>query len=116
MNGMDHEHPLESCAAVRHLDGMALRFRIALDGATDMTTIHMAPGATVISARTHGGLDRMTTGVSLLASLVASAIRALDTWREARIEAHNDAMSVELAAHDPRVLAELRAARDRVLG
>lgn len=81
-----------------------------------MTTIHVAPGATVISARTHGGLDRMTTGASLLASLVAGAIRMLETWREARIEAHNDAMMVELAAHDPRVLAELRAARDRVIG
>jgi hypothetical protein len=81
-----------------------------------MTTIHMAPGATVISARTHGGLDRMTTGVSLLANLVAGAIRTLDTWREARIEAHNDAMMVEIAAHDPRVLAELRAARERALG
>jgi hypothetical protein len=82
----------------------------------DMTTIHMAPGATVITGRTHGGLERMTTGVGILAATIAGAIRALDTWREARIEAHNDAMLVEIAAHDPRVLAELRAARDRALG
>lgn len=78
-----------------------------------MTTIHMAPGATVISARTHGGLERMTAGVTIAAALIGGAIRALDAWREARIEAHNDAMLVELAAHDPRVVAELRAARDR---
>lgn len=81
-----------------------------------MTTIYMAPGATVISARTHGGLERMTTGVSLLARTIMAAIRALDAWRDARIEAHNDAAMIELAAHDPRVLAELRAARDRALG
>jgi hypothetical protein len=81
-----------------------------------MTTIHMAPGATVITGRTHGGLERMSTGVSILATMIGGAIRALDTWREARIEAHNDAMLVELAAHDPRVQADLRAARDRALG
>jgi hypothetical protein len=78
-----------------------------------MTTIHMAPGATVLSAPTHGGLERMTTGVSLAAKLLSGAIRALDGWREARIAAHNDAMLVELAAHDPRVMAEVRAAQFR---
>ena len=78
-----------------------------------MATIQLAPGATVMTAHTHNGLERMTTGVSLAATLLWSAIKALDVWREARISAHNDAMLVELAAHDPRVLAELRAARDR---
>ena len=42
-----------------------------------MTTIHMAPGATVISAPAHGGLERMTTGVGVLAKLLAGAIAAL---------------------------------------
>ena len=78
-----------------------------------MTTIHLTPGANVITGTTHGGIDRMTTGVTLLSRLVEAGIRGLDTWREARIEAHNAAAMVELAAHDPRVLAELRAAQDR---
>lgn len=78
-----------------------------------MTTIHLTPGANVITGTTHGGIDRMTTGVTLLSRLVAAGIRGLDTWREARIDAHNAAAMVELAAHDPRVLAELRAAQDR---
>ena len=78
-----------------------------------MATIHMAPGATVIPVSHHDGLERMTTGVGLLARLIASAAHALDAWHSARVEAHNDAMLVELAAHDPRVMQELRAARDR---
>ncbi len=75
-----------------------------------MTTIHMAPGATVISAPTHGGLDRMSAGLGTLARLAADAMRTLATWREAHAEAHEAARMVELAAHDPRVVAELRAA------
>lgn len=78
-----------------------------------MTTIHLAPGATVITGSHHGGLDRVASGVGVAARLVAAGIRALDTWHHARVEAHNDAMLVELAAHDPRVIEELRAARDR---
>lgn len=78
-----------------------------------MTTIHMAPGAMVISAPTHGGLERMSTGVSALATLVRGATRTLAVWREAYVEAHDAARRVELAAHDPRVLAELRAALQR---
>ena len=78
-----------------------------------MTTIHMTPGATVIVESRHGGVDRMTTGLGAIARLLTAAARALDVWHTARIEAHNDAMRVELAAHDPRVLGELRAARDR---
>jgi hypothetical protein len=78
-----------------------------------MTTIQMAPGANVITGTTHGGIDRMTTGVALLSRLLAAGVRGLDDWREARIVAHNAASLVELAAHDPRVLAELRAAQDR---
>ena len=78
-----------------------------------MATFHLAPGATVMTGRTHNGLERMSAGVSVAAALLSTAIKALDVWREARIAAHNDAMLVELAAHDPRVIAELRAARDR---
>jgi len=81
-----------------------------------MTTIHMAPGANVITGATHGGIDRMTTGVALLARLVTAGITGLDAWRDARIDAHNAAMMVELGAHDPRILAELRAAQDRTQG
>ncbi len=78
-----------------------------------MTTIHITPGVNVITGTTHDGIDRMTTGVILLARLVEAGIRGLDAWRDARIDAHNEASLVELAAHDPRVLAELRAAQDR---
>jgi hypothetical protein len=78
-----------------------------------MTTIHMAPGATVISVPTHGGLERLGAGVSALTKLVRDAARALAVWREAYVEAHEAARRVELAAHDPRVLAELRAALQR---
>ena len=78
-----------------------------------MTTIHMAPGATVISAPTHGGVERLGTGVSALATLLRDATRTLAVWRDAYVEAHEAARQVELAAHDPRVLAELRAALQR---
>lgn len=81
-----------------------------------MTTFNMAPGATVIPIATHGGLERMTAGMSLLARLLASAIRGLEAWHLARIDAHNDAMMVELAAHDPRVMRELHTAQDRLRG
>lgn len=78
-----------------------------------MTTFQMAPGATVISTPTHGGLNRMSAGAALLATLLVSAIRSLERWNTARIEAHNAAMLCEIAAHDPRVLAELRSAQAR---
>ena len=78
-----------------------------------MTTIQMAPGATVISASTHGGLERVSSGAVALARLLRAAARSLATWREAHAEALQAARMVELAAHDPRVLAELRAALDR---
>jgi hypothetical protein len=78
-----------------------------------MTTFQMAPGAMVIKGPTHAGLERMTTGAGILARMLGGAIRSLDIWREARIAAHNDAMLVQLAAHDPRVMAELRAGIDR---
>ncbi len=78
-----------------------------------MTTFQMAPGAMVLKGTTHAGLERMTTGAGILAHMLSGAIHRLDMWREARIAAHNDAMLTQLAAHDPRVLSELRAARDR---
>lgn len=78
-----------------------------------MTTFQMAPGAMVLKGTRHAGLDRMTTGAAIAARMLGSAIHRLDLWREARIAAHNDAMLVQLAAHDPRVMADLRAALDR---
>lgn len=81
-----------------------------------MTSFQMAPGATVISTPTHGGLTRMTAGTALLAKLLMSAIHSLERWNTARIEAHNAAMLCELAPHDPRVLAEVRAAQSRIQG
>jgi hypothetical protein len=78
-----------------------------------MATFHIAPGATVLKGPTHDGLERLTVGARLLARLLTGAIRALDGWREARVSAHNDAMLAQLAASDPRVLADLRAALDR---
>jgi hypothetical protein len=81
-----------------------------------MTTIRLAPGANIITGSTHGGIDRITGGVAQLSRLISSSIRTLDTWRQARIDAHNDAMLVEVAAHDPRILAELRAAQGRARG
>ena len=78
-----------------------------------MTTIQMAPGAMVISASTHGGVDRVSAGVGILTRWVRDAVHALALWREAHAEAHEAARMVELAAHDPRVLAELRAALTR---
>lgn len=78
-----------------------------------MTTIHMSPGATVLKGTTHQGLERMTTGVTLLARMLSSVVRGMDTWRTSRIAAHNDAMLAQLAATDHRVLADLRAAIDR---
>jgi hypothetical protein len=86
------------------------------DRSTTMTTIHMSPGATVMRAPTHDGIERMTTGVGLLARLLHGAIRGLDAWRDARVAAHNERMVAELAALDPRVMSDLQAARDRALG
>jgi hypothetical protein len=42
--------------------------------------------------------------------MLQSAIKALETWHEARVAAHNDAITAQLAASDHRVLAELQAA------
>jgi predicted ATPase len=78
-----------------------------------MTTIQMAPGAMVISTSTHGGVDRIGAGMSTLMALVRRAGATVALWREAYVEAHEAARAVELAAHDPRVLAELRAALQR---
>jgi hypothetical protein len=78
-----------------------------------MTTIHMAPGATVLTAPTHAGLERMTAGVGVLARLTAAGYHALQAWRAARAAAHNQRTFTTLAEHDPRVTAEVRAAQDR---
>jgi len=75
-----------------------------------MATIRLAPGATVLTGTHHGGVDRISEGASLLAQMLQTAITALETWHDARIAAHNDAVTAQLAACDHRVLAELRAA------
>ena len=75
-----------------------------------MATFRLTPGATVLTGTHHGGVDRISAGVSLLALMLSTAVKALDTWHEARIAAHNDAVTAQLAASDHRVLAELRAA------
>ena len=78
-----------------------------------MTTFQMAPGATVISTPTHGGLNRMSAGTVLLGKLLVRAIRSLERLNTAQVEAYNAAMMCEIAAHDRRVVAELRAAHAR---
>ena len=75
-----------------------------------MATIRLAPGANVLTGSHHGGADRISAGVGFMAALLKSAVKALDTWHEARIAAHNDAVTAQLATADHRVLAELRAA------
>jgi len=78
-----------------------------------MTRIRIAPGATVLTAPTHGGLERMTAGVGVLAGLTAASYRAVQHWRATRIAAHNDRMFAALAERNPDVTADLRAATDR---
>ena len=78
-----------------------------------MATISMTSGSSVIKGTNHAGLDRMTAGAEVLGRVLSAAIRGLDIWFNARTAAHNDAILSELAAHDPRVLADLRAAMDR---
>ena len=75
-----------------------------------MATIRLAPGANVRTGTHHGGVDRISEGASLLAQMLQTAIKALETWHEARVAAHNDAITAQLATGDHRVLAELRAA------
>lgn len=100
----------------RRIIGPAVARIMRPEQESKMTTIYMAPGATVIVGPEHKGLQRMTTGVGLLAGLLAAAIRRLDAYRSGRIAAHNEAMLLQLAAVDHRVLEELRAARDRAQG
>jgi hypothetical protein len=116
VNGLNYEHPLDFLAASPHRDGQADAVAPASYRSSNMTTIHMAPGAMVLKGTTHNGLERFTVGIGLLGRLLAAAVRGLDAWREARIAAHNDAMLAQLAASDPRVLADMRAALDRRQG
>jgi len=109
MNTLDYEHPLEIDVASPHHKLIAADF--AADQRKDqiMATIRLAPGATVLTGSHHGGVDRVSESASLLAQMLHTAIKALETWHEARIAAHNDAITAQLAAGDHRVLAELRA-------
>lgn len=75
-----------------------------------MATIRLAPGATVLTGTHHGGVDRISAGAGLLAQMLQTAVKALETWHDTSIAAHNDAALAQLAAVDHRVLAELRAA------
>lgn len=81
-----------------------------------MTTLHLSPGATVMSTPTHDGLERVSDGMSVVARLATMALAVLARWRADRIAAHNDAAMVALAAADHRVRADLAAARDRARG
>jgi len=107
---LDYEHSLEIDVAPPH------HRLIAAASAADhwrnqiMATIRLAPGANVLTGTHHGGADRISEGVSLLATMLQAAVKSLDSWHEARIAAHNDAVTAQLAAGDHRVLAELRAA------
>lgn len=75
-----------------------------------MATFRLTPGANILTGSHHGGIDRFSAGVGFLAIMLSTAVKALDTWHEARIAAHNDAVTAQLAVGDHRVLAELRAA------
>lgn len=75
-----------------------------------MATFRLAPGANVLTSTDHGGIDRISAGVNFLAIILKTAVKALNTWHEDRIAAHNDAVTAQLAVGDHRVLAELRAA------
>lgn len=55
-----------------------------------MTRIHLSPGATVLSAPTHDGLERITEGVGLIARLTGAAFASLQGRRGADVAAHND--------------------------
>lgn len=78
-----------------------------------MATIHLAPGATVISGPTHAGYERFSEGLGITRRFLMAALRHLDNWNEASVAAHNAALAAQLAASDHRVLAELRAAHCR---
>lgn len=75
-----------------------------------MEAVRIAAGANILKGTTHPGIDRVSAGMSVARTLLSSAIRALDTWHETRVAAHNAALMAQLAAQDHRVLKDLRAA------
>jgi|APFre7841882724_1041349.scaffolds.fasta_scaffold220773_1 hypothetical protein len=66
---------------------------------------------------THDGLERISAGASWLGNGVARTLaRARAAWaarRIARQQARQDRLMLDLAAHDHRVMADLRAAVSR---
>jgi hypothetical protein len=110
VNIRNYEHSLEIDAASPHY-----QFIDAASAADHwrnqiMASFRLTPGANILTGSHHGGIDRFSAGVGFLAIILKTAVNALDTWHEARIAAHNDAVTAQLAASDHRVLAELRAA------
>lgn len=63
----------------------------------------------------HQGVERVGSGLSALGSLLGSLrLRArLDAWARRSAQRRADARLMSLARQDPRVMADLRAARAR---
>lgn len=66
-----------------------------------MTRIHLTPGATVLSAPTHDGLERITEGVGLIARFAGAAFASMRGRRGAVPAAQHDASPV--AGRSPAV-------------
>ena len=75
-----------------------------------MEAIRLSAGSSVLVGSHHGGLDRMSAGVSVARRVLTAALHGLDVWHENRVAAHNAALAAQLASQDHRVLDELRAA------
>jgi hypothetical protein len=81
-----------------------------------MSTFEIAPGATVLRAPHHGGLDRILAGAGWWSAVWSRAAAVLADLRRARAAARDEARLAEMIAADPRVRADWQAARDRALG
>jgi hypothetical protein len=110
VNNRDYEHSLEIDAASPHYQSIDAASAADHWRNQIMASFRLTPGANILTGSHHGGIDRFSAGVGFLAIILKTAVNALDTWHEARIAAHNDAVTAQLAVGDHRVLAELRAA------
>ncbi len=81
-----------------------------------MSTFEIAPGATVLRAPHHEGLDRIVAGADWWSAVWSRVVAVLADLRRARADARNEARLAEMIAADPRVRADWQAARDRALG
>ena len=64
----------------------------------------------LVNSQTHDGLERVISAFGALAALFNGAVQHARAASEAR---RNDARLMEVARHDPRVLADLQAAKMR---